>query len=329
MPNQWVAIRPEQIDSTAPSVSMQLPHPRTGENARYVVQADGAMLEIQKIEADHKQSWFIGNSVQKDERNCHRWCFVYDDSSRPALCSASGPGSNSPKGTLRKILQTTSESEGRFVQVDDIFHGQDDAKYKALHHLSRIPDLTEQMQHLCDKQEFAPGMYSYRLNQDKTLRWLRLKVESISSNIQNIPILLQFAKEQLFDIDAPETNDRIKDDAYVWTGIQVVTEYLPTTWQTRLAQTYNAAPHSAFSLSELEKQVEEHKKKLEIQMQNYCTTSPTEYAKVKREGSNESDQSTKATKQLQQKSKLSAGQRTLAKANIKGMKSLTSFFGKK
>lgn len=55
----------------------------------------------------------------------------------------------------------------------------------------------------------------------------------------------------------------------------------------------SAAPHSAFSLSELEKQVEEYKKKLEIQMQNYCTTSPTEYAKVKREGSNESDQSTK------------------------------------
>lgn len=48
-----------------------------------------------------------------------------------------------------------------------------------------------------------------------------------------------------------------------------------------------------FSLGELEKQVEEHKKKVELQMQNYCTTNPAEYAKVKREGSDESDQSTK------------------------------------
>jgi hypothetical protein len=85
----------------------------------------------------------------------------------------------------------------------------------------------------CVAIEFSPGMYSYRLNQEKTLHWLRLKVitvfwafpsvhiialilvylqvESISNNIQHIPVLLQFAKEQLFDIDVPETNDRIRN----------------------------------------------------------------------------------------------------------------------
>lgn len=135
--------------SLASSISIQLPHPRTGkpnpsryghstkvkifdsdltftgENARYVVQADGAMLEIQKIEADHKQSWFIGNTVQKgrgdmaksvnrvvswqwynvkDEWYCYRWCSVYDDSGRSPLCSATGPGSNAPEGTKQKTL---------------------------------------------------------------------------------------------------------------------------------------------------------------------------------------------------------------------------------
>ncbi|KAM3579603.1 hypothetical protein VKS41_008057 [Umbelopsis sp. WA50703] len=137
MPNQWVSMRPEQTDNTAPSVSMQLPHPRTGDNGRYVVQADGAMLEIQKIEADHKQSWFIGNSVQKDG-------ILYMMTPIDPLFVL--------LPVLDQIRQKTGESEGRFVQIDDILHGQDDPKYKSLHHLSRMPDLAQQMQLLCDRQ---------------------------------------------------------------------------------------------------------------------------------------------------------------------------------
>ncbi|KAM3579602.1 hypothetical protein VKS41_008056 [Umbelopsis sp. WA50703] len=55
----------------------------------------------------------------------------------------------------------------------------------------------------------------------------------------------------------------------------------------------NAATDRASSLSELEKEVEQHKKKLETEMQNYCTSNPAQYAKVKRENSNDSDQGTK------------------------------------
>lgn len=39
--------------------------------------------------------------------------------------------------------------------------------------------------------------------------------------------------------------------------------------------------------------MEEHKKKQEIEFQNYCTTNPTDFAKAKREASDISDQSSK------------------------------------
>jgi hypothetical protein len=47
------------------------------------------------------------------------------------------------------------------------------------------------------------------------------------------------------------------------------------------------------SLTNLESQVEEQKKKQEIQFQNYVTHDPTEFAKAKREASDLSDQGSK------------------------------------
>lgn len=47
------------------------------------------------------------------------------------------------------------------------------------------------------------------------------------------------------------------------------------------------------SLTNLENQVEEHKKKQEKQFQNYVTHDPTEFAKAKREASDLSDQGSK------------------------------------
>lgn len=50
---------------------------------------------------------------------------------------------------------------------------------------------------------------------------------------------------------------------------------------------------SACSLTRLENQVEEHKKKQEKQFQNYITHDPMEFAKAKREASDLSDQGSK------------------------------------
>ncbi|KAI8579723.1 hypothetical protein K450DRAFT_241180 [Umbelopsis ramanniana AG] len=300
MASQWVAIRPKEPEHAGASVSIQAPHPRTGDPSRYVLQQDGVLLEVQKVEAEHKQSWLIGNSVQK---NGVLYMMTPMD----------------PLFVLLPVLAETrkksAESDGRFVQYDSIFSdADDDQRYQSLHRLADIPGLPAQLGHLCDQQEYMKGEFVYRLNEDKTLKWLRLKVEAVADNVEKMPILLQFINEQLFDIDAPQTDTSIRSDAYTWAGIQVVSEYITDAWQEKLNQSY--------SLTNLKSQVEEHKKKQEIQFQNYVTHDPTEFAKAKREASDLSDQGSK-------KPKLSAGQKTLAKANIKGMKSLASFFAKK
>ncbi|KAH8547705.1 ribonuclease H2, subunit B [Umbelopsis sp. PMI_123] len=300
MSTQWIGIRPKEPEHAGASVSIQVPHPRTGEPSRYVLQQNGVMLEVQKVEAEHKQSWLIGNSVQK---NGILYMMTPIDPLFLLL------------PVLASLRKKSAESHGRYVQYDSIFSdADDDQRYQSLHHLAVIPRLSEQLGHLCDQQEYIKGEYAYRLNEDKALKWLQLKVQVVADNIEKMPVLLQFINEQLFGIDAPQMDTNIRNDAYTWAGIQVVSEYVTEAWQETLSKSYR--------LTNLEKQVEEHKKKQAMQYENYVTHDPTEFAKAKREASDLSDQGSK-------KPKLSAGQKTLAKANIKGMKSLTAFFAKK
>jgi hypothetical protein len=58
--------------------------------------------------------------------------------------------------------------------------------------------------------EYVQGEYAYRLNEGKALHWLRLKVQAIADNIERMPVLLQFITEQLFDINAPQTDTIIR-----------------------------------------------------------------------------------------------------------------------
>ncbi|CAO3670979.1 unnamed protein product [Umbelopsis ramanniana] len=281
-----------------------------GEPNRYVLQQNGMLLEVQKVEAEHKQSWLIGNSVQK---NGVLYMMTPIDPLFILL------------PVLAEIRKKSAESDGRFVQYDNIFSdADDDQRYQSLHRLADIPGLSAQLGHLCDQQEYMQGEFVYRLNEDKALEWLRLKVEAVANNIDKMPVLLQYINEQLFDIDAPQTDASIRSDAYTWAGIQVVSEYITEVWQEKLSKSYSFINVNNLhaSLTNLENKVEEHKKKQEKQLQNYVTHDPTEFAKAKREASDLSDQGSK-------KPKLSAGQKTLAKANIRGMKSLTSFFAKK
>ncbi|KAG2175892.1 hypothetical protein INT44_000370 [Umbelopsis vinacea] len=290
MASQWVAIRPNEpehadIQELTPVITY-----RTGDPSRYVLQQDGVLLEVQKVEAEHKQNGVLYMMTPIDP------LFVL-------------------LPVLAETRKKSAESDGRFVQYDSIFSDADeDKRYQSLHRLADIPGLSAQLGHLCDQQEYIKDEFVYRLNEDKTLKWLRLKVQAVADNVEKMPILLQFINEQLFDIDAPQTDTNIRSDAYTWAGIQVVSEYITDAWQEKLNKSY--------TLTKLESQVEEHKKKQEIQFQNYVTHDPTEFAKAKREASDLSDQGSK-------KPKLSAGQKTLAKANIKGMKSLSSFFAKK
>lgn len=85
---------------------------QTGEPSRYVLQENEVLLEVQKVEPEHKSSWFIGNSVQRGKYGTRRedktwfvvltmdirWCIVCDDTNRSTVHSAARVGSNSQKG---------------------------------------------------------------------------------------------------------------------------------------------------------------------------------------------------------------------------------------
>jgi hypothetical protein len=117
-----------------------------------------------------------------------RWCIVHDDAHWSAIHSSARTGRNTQEGksvndmrvlTLKKwavplprlphfILLVSNlhlssccccrffqsaESDGRFVQYDNIFSdADDDQRYQSLHRLADIPGLSAQLGHLCDQQ---------------------------------------------------------------------------------------------------------------------------------------------------------------------------------
>ncbi|KAI9305827.1 Ydr279p protein family-domain-containing protein [Cunninghamella echinulata] len=189
------------------------------------------------------------------------------------------------------ILKQQNMKQEQFRTVDDIFAETD------FHRI--INDaFCKQLLHLCDTQEIAQDMFVYRFNQEKSLQWLKQKIDTFLSHLENIPVFNS-------EVDNIKEEDK-KREYYLRECIYIFAKYLSNDWLDLLFENYGIAR---------EEQLDENIAAIGNQ------PSVDDYFKLV--GKNRVDDD--ITESVTKKAKPSVP-RSLAKVNTKGIKPLTSFF---
>ncbi|CAG8637152.1 28596_t:CDS:10 [Dentiscutata erythropus] len=199
---------------------------------------------------------------------------------------------------LDNCRKKNSEFQGLFLSFDDIL---DNPEYPSLTRLSSINNILLYMDWICDSKELLDNKV-YRLNDEKVMNWLKKKVTNILPKFDN-------DKYKSFKKINQQLDDEIVDEEHrhehrLKYTLEIVMEYLPNYWVEQLKKEYNFEELGTWDNSTV------------VYMSAISTDN-----RVKQPVEKDTSSTVK-------KRKLTVGQASLAKANKKGMKPLTSFFAK-
>ncbi len=197
---------------------------------------------------------------------------------------------------LTKRRQKSIDSKGKLLAIDDLLLSDE---YLDLSLLSSLPNLHDQLSLICDIQEISQNEFYYRLNDDMLMHWLEQKVATIVNNYDNYP-LMKVLKS---------TESAIKEDAIPEFRKRQAVLLLADNLDKSTVQMLNTHLNLNEAVSFESKYA-------------YFSQSTPGHPEAKK-------MAEKAVEKETKKPDLSHGQKKLAKANIKGMKSLSSFFAKK
>lgn len=88
------------------------------------------------------------------------------------------------------MRQRTSESEGRFLGLQDIFESD---QYTSLRHLAQLFRIDQHLALVCHVREstvMGGGSMTFRLDNERTLAWLKRKVQVLVDKFSSIPSLV-------------------------------------------------------------------------------------------------------------------------------------------
>ncbi|KAJ3283798.1 hypothetical protein HK104_010221 [Borealophlyctis nickersoniae] len=205
---------------------------------------------------------------------------------------------------MDRARKKTSGSHGMFLALDDLLH---DEAWPGLMKLGSLEGIEEMVKVLCDVNDVG-GVPYYRLNDANALRWLRAKADALLGRFEEYTFfeVARYRERSMSDAEKQETRTR--------TVVRVLSDCLSQAWQERLLESYGLqsldeiasppAPNPATTMREEEEE------------------EPTSAKRPLTERNKDSKRPTK-------KKKLTPAQNALAKADITGMKSISSFFGKK
>src|SRR5690606_30840670 len=94
---------------------------------------------------------------------------------------------------LETFRRRTGESEGRFLLFDDIF---DCEEYPSLRHLSSLDNIQQYLSLICEIRQTSKSgegrhhHQSFRLEDDRVMKWLKQKVQNLVSNFGSIKVLV-------------------------------------------------------------------------------------------------------------------------------------------
>ncbi|KAG9284636.1 hypothetical protein G9A89_004678 [Geosiphon pyriformis] len=279
-----ILIKPNNCHGHTELLSISLPHPQTGVPTRFFMQ-NGNLYEMQLVDCGGERSWFIENNVQQD--GTLYLTTIID-----------------PIFVLLPILDSrrkkTTESEGKYLELDEILESYE---YPALSKLRSLKNIETFIEWICDIQDYKFRDKVYRLNDVKVIEWLKAKISSLVTRFDDFDSLDKLIKLG----EGDSLNIELKKDLKVRSAIEILSEYLTSSWLKMLTEHYNFERIEVFEDS----QARINNKPVDY----YAKQSKRKETNLKKE-------------QPMKKQKLTRAQTTLAKANTKGMQKMTLYFTK-
>ncbi|KAI9015050.1 ribonuclease H2, subunit B [Gaertneriomyces semiglobifer] len=264
------------VNSNEEDLIVHLPHPRTGQASYFGISPSSPhLLFLQQVDLESSRSWFINTTVQKDGS---LYLMIPFDPLFVLL------------PILESLRNTSAESAGRYLTLDDILHSDE---YPHLQRLTVIHDLAQRLKSICDCTEPSPNVVFFRLNDGKVLAWLNGKMNKLQARYEQYKALeaLRAADKELDEQQKNETRLRML--------VRIISDCIPISWSTQLADAHGLKDAPTY-----------------VYFDNV----------VKRPLANSNAKETADSSAKKQK--LTPGQKALAKASKQGMKSISSFFKK-
>uniref|UniRef100_A0A8C5N490 Ribonuclease H2 subunit B n=1 Tax=Gouania willdenowi TaxID=441366 RepID=A0A8C5N490_GOUWI len=257
----------------------------SGAASLYVLgSGDLQLYEVKAFEEDF-HSWFIGQTVQRDGR----LVFI------------------TPMDPLFLIVPCLSKSakEGTFQPLDQVVM---DEEFSACSRLLKCKSALASLHHIAEEKEVETLKF-YRFSQDKTIDWLKKKVERTVTVLKKREICVGEGVKSTTYVRVKPAADHQEED-YLRYAHGLISEYISQDLSTALLK------HLGLPQLMSPKETEPPAKKRKISEQP--VEAVEDYTKF-----NGADFSRKPLK------KMTAAQKTLAKVDKTGMKSMSSFFSPK
>ncbi|XP_024143007.1 ribonuclease H2 subunit B [Oryzias melastigma] len=282
----WVVIAPDSVTDTNKHGSdpafLRLRNPSTDEASLYLLgSGDERLYEVKAFEEDF-HSWFVGDTIQRDGR----LVFV------------------TPMDPLFLILPYLMKSgrEGKFQPVDQV------VKDEEFPTCSRLLSCTCSLLHIAEEKEVG-GQKFHRYSQEKTMNWLKRKVERTAAALKKKNISVgEGVKSTTYIRVKSESEEREED--YLRYAHGLISEYI--------SEELSKALLNHLGLPELTSPKEAEPPAKKRKPSDKPVEAGEDYTKF-----NSADFARKPPK------KMTAAQKTLAKVDKSGMKPMSSFFSPK
>lgn len=287
--DSWVVIAPDSALDTGRSEEgdpsfIKLKSPATGSSSLYLFGCgDVSVYEVKAFSEDFR-SWFIGQTVQRDGR------LLYVTPIDPLFL------------LLPYISRTTTE--GKFQPVEQMVMDED---YPGCTRLLLCKHGLDSLHHVADEKEVG-GSKFHRYNQEKTLEWLKKKVQRTVSTLKKSNISVGGGVKSSTFVRVKQ-EDATEED-YLRYAHGLISEYISEDLSKDLLK------HLQLPEISSPKETEPPFKKRKLS--DKPVEAGEDYTKF-----NSADFTRKPPK------KMTAAQKSLAKVDKSGMKCLSAFFSPK
>ncbi|KAM8976216.1 ribonuclease H2 subunit B isoform 2-T2 [Pelodytes ibericus] len=288
--DQWVLVAPESLkddakEPTNKTLFLKLRSPSTGKGGMYLFINNGQQFCELKVFHEQYRSWFIGQTVQQDGR----------------LLFATPMD---PLYLVLYYLVKAYKEQGKFQPLEQIVV---DEEFPSCNMLLECSQVTQSVHHVTEEKEIGSKKF-YKYSKDKTLAWLKKKVERTVEVLKGTDICVGAGVRSSNFIRNKQESDA-KDEDYTRYAHGLISEYLPEDLPEELSR--------YLELPELTSPAPEPPSK-----KRKASDSP-----VKAEEDYTKLNSNSKNRKLN--SKMTAAQKSLAKVDKSGMKNISSFFSPK
>ncbi|KAJ7602260.1 ribonuclease H2, subunit B [Roridomyces roridus] len=297
--------------SQTPSRFLRLPHPRTGVPSLflpYSLQNErDAILEVQAVSPANPRSWFVGQEVVADGKLLVMTPVDPAFLLIPILQSVYPE--NGDQGMFRPEDEIFEDAAANLEETSTASAAQDPSLLVSKDDVMRFTSLRccqPALKRICDVKEITEEITVYRFSPEKTVAYLRTKVERLSTpetTELSRTLIRNLAKDGLME----DGREELLKVGRIRAACDLVAQYTPHGIRNLLLASYDFAPLDAYF-----KSIADENAAMAVEKPAKSKPAPKAAATDKK-----------------RKSGASQGVEKLKKVNTEGMAKLSTFFTKK